>query len=166
MVAAQEDRLHRPILDVSGPLVEADQAASMGYDGSGQTVVVLDTGADASHPNLAGKIVAEACFAAGNDCPNQKGFDDRSGSGSYCTYSGDCFHGTHVAGIAVGAGGSYPESPGASLIPIQVFSKFTGSFCEPNPRSLCSVIYHRPARRLEYTFDTLRPLHQPSPRST
>ena len=148
VVAVQEDRLHRPLLDVSAPLVEADQAASMGYDGSGQTVVVLDTGADANHPNLAGKIVAEACFAAGNDCPNGERFDDGQGSGSYCTYSEDCFHGTHVAGIAVGAGASYPGvAPGASLIPIQVFSKFTGSACDPDPESLCSVMDLRPDRR-------------------
>jgi len=160
VVAAQEDRLHRPILDVSGPLVEADQAASMGYDGSGQTVVVLDTGADASHPNLAGRIVAEACFAAGNDCPNGGSFQDGSGSGSYCNYSEDCFHGTHVAGIAVGAGTSYPGvAPGASLIPIQVFSKFTGSICDPGP-SPCALSYTSDQlAALEYVFDTLRPLY-------
>jgi subtilisin family serine protease len=165
VVAVQEDRLQRPLLNVSAPLVEADQAASMGYDGSGQTVVVLDTGVDADHPNLTGKIVAEACFATGDpylsgDCPNGESFDDGEGSGSYCTFSGDCFHGTHVAGIAVGAGASYPGvAPGASLIPIQVFSEFSGSACSPDP-SPCALSWTSDQiAALEYVFDTLRPLH-------
>ncbi len=160
VVAVQEDRLHRPLLDVSAPLVETDQAASMGYDGSGQTVVVLDTGVDANHANLAGKIVAEACFALGNDCPNGQSFDEGAGSGSYCTYSGDCFHGTHVAGIAAGAGASYSGvAPGASLIPIQVFSKLTGPVCDPDPSPCPRSYTSDQLAALEYVFDTLRPLH-------
>jgi subtilisin len=165
VVTVQEDRLHRPLLDVSVPLVEANQTASMGYDGSGQTVVVLDTGVDGDHPNLAGKVVAEACFAAGypylsGGCPNGQIFDDGNGSGSYCTYSGDCFHGTHVAGIAVGAGASYPGvAPGAWLIPIQVFSEFTGSYCGSDP-SPCALSWTSDqVAALEYVFDTLRSLH-------
>jgi subtilisin family serine protease len=165
VVAVQEDRLHRPVLNVSAPLVEADQAAAMGYDGSGQTAVVLDTGVDANHPNLAGKVVAEACFANGvpylsGDCPNGGIFDDGEGSGSYCTYSDDCFHGTHVAGIAVGAGALYPGvAPGAALIPIQVFSEFTGSACDPDP-SPCALSYvSDQIAALEYVFDTLRLLY-------
>jgi len=159
VVAVQEDRLARALLDVSAPLVEADQAASMGHDGSGQAVVVLDTGVDASHPNLAGKVVDEACFSLGSDCPNGQSFDDGEGSGSYCTYSGDCFHGTHVAGIAVGSGASYPGvAQGASLIPIQVFSQFSGSVCDPDP-SPCALSWTSDQiAALEYAFDTLRPL--------
>jgi len=160
VVEVQEDRLQRPLLDVSAPLVGADQAAAMGYDGSGQAVVVLDTGADANHPNLAGKIVAEACFSTGEDCPNGQTFDDGAGSGSYCTYSGDCFHGTHVAGIAVGAGASYSGvAPGASLIPIQVFSEFIGAACG-SAESPCALSWTSDQMAaLEYVFDTLRPLH-------
>jgi subtilisin family serine protease len=160
VVAVQEDRLHRPLLDMSAPLVEADQGAAMGYDGSGQTVVVLDTGVDAGHPNLAGKVVDEACFAAGSSCPNGENSDEGGGSGSYCNYSEACFHGTHVAGIAVGAGASYPGiAPGASLIPIQVFSEFTGPVCVPDP-SPCPLSYTSDQiAALEYVFDTLRPLY-------
>jgi subtilisin family serine protease len=165
VIAVQEDRLHRPLLDVSSTLVEADLAASMSYDGSGQTVVVLDTGVDANHANLAGKVVVEACFAAGDpflsgDCPNGASFDEGAGSGTYCTYSADCFHGTHVAGIAVGAGASYSGvAPGASLISIQVFSKFTGSDCDPDP-SPCPLSWTSDQiAALEYVFDSLRTSH-------
>ena len=159
VVGVQEDRLARPLLDVSAPLVEADQAAAMGHDGSGQAVVVLDTGVDAGHPNLAGKVVDEACFSSGSDCPNGESFDDGEGSGSYCSYSADCFHGTHVAGIAVGSGASYPGvAPGASLIPVQVFSQFSGSVCNPDP-SPCALSWTSDQiAALEYAFDTLRPL--------
>lgn len=165
VVAVLEDRLHRPTLDVSAPLVEADQAAAMGYDGSGQTVVVLDTGVDAAHPNFAGKVADEACFASGDpylsgDCPNGGIFDEGPGAGSHCNYSGDCFHGTHVAGIAVGAGSSYPGvAQGAQLVPIQVFSEFTGIDCgsEPSP---CALSYSSDqVAALEYVFDTLRHVH-------
>jgi subtilisin len=165
VLAVQEDRLHRPTLNVSAPLVEADQAAAMGSDGSGQTVVVIDTGVDANHPNLVGKIVGEACFAAGDpflsgDCPNGEIFDDGEGSSEYCDYSAECFHGTHVAGIAIGAGVSYPGvAPGATLIPILAFSEFTGSDCDPDP-SPCTMSYvSDQIAALEYVFDTLRPLH-------
>jgi subtilisin family serine protease len=160
VVAVEEDRLHRPLLDVSAPLVEADQAVSMGYDGLGQTVVVLDTGVDANHPNLAGKIVDEACFSLGDDCPNGESFDVGEGAGFYCTYSGSCFHGTHVAGIAAGAGASYSGvAPGASLIPIQVFSEFTGPVCDPDPSPCPRSYTSDQLAALEYVFDTLRPLH-------
>lgn len=165
VVAVQEDRLHWPTLDVSIPLVEADQTAAVGDDGSGQTVVVIDTGVDAAHPNLSGKIVDEACFAKGDpylsgDCPNGEIFDDEPESGSHCTFSSDCFHGTHVAGIAVGTGASYPGiAPGAGLISIQVFSEFSGSVCDPGP-SPCALTYKSDQiAALEHVFDTLRFSH-------
>jgi subtilisin family serine protease len=167
VVAVLEDRLHRPTLDVSAPLVEADQAASMGYDGSGQAVVVLDTGVDTAHPNFAGKVADEACFASGEflydgvgDCPGGTDSETGQGSGTYCTYSDDCFHGTHVAGIAVGAGGAYPGvASGAQLIPIQVFSAFEGALCGSGP-SPCALSYSSDqVAALEHVFDTLRHVH-------
>jgi subtilisin family serine protease len=156
VVDVQEDRLHRVSLDVSAPVVEADQAAASGLDGTGQAVVVLDTGADAAHPNLAGKIVDEACFARGNpgpsgDCPNSGAQQFGSGSGTYCTFDPDCFHGTHVAGIAVGLGASFSGvAAGASLIPIQVFSNVQGGAGSWGSDQIAA---------LEHVYDTFRHSH-------
>ena len=166
VVGIEEDRLLRPVLDVSVPLVEADQmAAQLGLDGSGQVVAVLDTGVDVAHPNLAGKLVAEACFALGEpigsgDCPNGNATDFGIGSGGYCTFSDECFHGTHVAGIAVGSGASYPGvAPGADLISIQVFSELSGASCPDGVGPCAGAWTSDQVAALEYVHDVLRPLH-------
>ena len=165
VVAVQEDHLHRPDLDVSVPRVEADQTAALGFDGNGQAVAVLDTGADVAHPNLQGKLVAEACFASGptlfdsaGSCPNGLATQLGPGSGTYCTYSSSCFHGTHVAGIAVGSGPAYPGvARGASLVPIQVFSRVTGSSCGGGA-SPCALSWSSDQiAAMEYILDTLDP---------
>jgi subtilisin family serine protease len=164
VVAVRTDDLHAPVLDVSVPRVEADQMAALGLDGAGQTIVVVDTGVDGDHPNLAGKIVAEACFASGQpgpngDCPNGDDTQSGAGAGIYCTFSasGECFHGTHVAGIAAGDGPSYDGvARGADLIAIQVASEVTGSQCNPSP-SPCARAYESDViAALEEVYEVLR----------
>ena len=96
---------------------------------------MLDTGVDKAHSFLAGKVVSEACFSAG-DCPGGASSSTAVGSGVPCTYApGDCEHGTHVAGIAAGRGTSFNGvAPGANLIAINVFSRFdSGCGNRPTP---------------------------------
>jgi hypothetical protein len=139
-----EDRLNRPLLAETVPLIGADQAWAQGFDGTGTMVAVIDVGVDAAHPFLAGKVVEEACYSTTSGtrsrtlCPNGADEQTGPGAGAACALEG-CWHGTHVAGIAAGNGGpaGVPFSGvgrGAQLMAIQVFSRFDGFFdCQGAP---------------------------------
>ncbi|HWW52368.1 MAG TPA: S8 family serine peptidase, partial [Acidimicrobiales bacterium] len=98
--------------------VNAPAAWAQGYDGRGQTIAIIDTGVEASHPYLAGKVVDEACYSLRNACPNGGPEQLGPGAAAPCKQL-ECGHGTHVAGIAAGRDG---VAPGANLMAIQVFS--------------------------------------------
>ncbi|HYN88781.1 MAG TPA: S8 family serine peptidase, partial [Ardenticatenaceae bacterium] len=126
-----EDRLVRPELAESGPLVGAPAAWASGYTGAGWSIAVLDTGVDSGHPFLAGKVVSEACFSKRSGlydaepfCPNGNPTQVGPGAGINCPADVDgCTHGTHVAGIAAGRGDSFSGiARDANLIAIQVFT--------------------------------------------
>ncbi|MFD0973301.1 S8 family serine peptidase [Plantactinospora endophytica] len=98
------DGLRQPVLDRSVPQIGAPAAWQAGLDGTGVKVAVLDTGVDASHPDLAGQVVARANFTEGAE-------DDKDRVG----------HGTHVASTIAGTGaasaGRYRGgAPGADLL--------------------------------------------------
>ncbi|MFG3555301.1 S8 family serine peptidase [Micromonospora sp. NPDC047557] len=98
------DGLRAPTLDVSVPQIGAPTAWQAGYDGTGVRVAVLDTGIDATHPDLAGKVITTRNFTDGTE-------DDRDLVG----------HGTHVAATIAGSGaasqGRYRGvAPGARLL--------------------------------------------------
>ncbi|MBB5781799.1 S8 family serine peptidase [Nonomuraea jabiensis] len=80
------DGRRRVSLDVSVKQVGAPQAWERGYTGAGVKVAVLDTGIDATHPDLAGKVAARADFTEAQD--------ERDVIG----------HGTHVASTIAGSG--------------------------------------------------------------
>ena len=137
VVRVLDDALLFPVLHDSVPLVEADQAWTAGYDGTGTVVAVLDTGVDKTHPFLVGKVVEEACYSkteAGTSetlCPN--GLDQQLGPGAAvpCALT-NCFHGTHVAGIVAGNDSSAAQpiagvARGAGVFAIQVFTKVIDS---------------------------------------
>jgi len=105
-----EEALVRPQLSESVPHIGGNQAWVGGFDGTGQVVVVIDTGVDGNHPFLTGKVFAEACFSSGGNCPNGETSQTGSGAGVHCTYAPDplnCWHGTHVAGIVAGQGTAF-----------------------------------------------------------
>ncbi|MFE9653584.1 S8 family serine peptidase [Micromonospora sp. NPDC006431] len=94
----------------SVPQVGAPQAWAAGYDGTGVTVAVLDTGIDDSHPDLdGGKVTAAANFSDDADTADHFG------------------HGTHVASIVAGTGEGAPTvrkgvAPGAHLLNAKVLN--------------------------------------------
>lgn len=141
--AVTEDRLGAISLTQSVPLVQGPQAWSAGYDGAGWAVAILDTGVDKNHSFLSGKVVEEACYSGNSNCPNGLTSQIGSGAGVPCTYAaGGCRHGTHVAGIAAGQGSTFSGvAKGASVIAIQVFSRFTGANCASQGEDPCTLTY-------------------------
>ncbi len=141
VVAIYPDRLHAPTLAQSVPHVGGTPTVAAGFGGQNTAIAIIDTGVDASHPNFNGRVVEEACFSAGGDCPG--GFTSLigPGSGAHCDYSAECFHGTHVAGIAAGGNLTYRGvAPGADIVAVQVFSQFTGTDCGTAP-SPCPLAF-------------------------
>lgn len=138
----EEDEIAFPVLGSSVPTIEADVVHLSGYDGAGQTIAILDTGIEADHPFLSGRVVSEACFSAGSDCPNGSTTQLGAGAGAPCAYApAGCDHGTHVAGIAAGDGDEIRGvAPRADLISIQIFTRFDGGVCRGGP-SPCAASF-------------------------
>ena len=121
VVSISENIKLRANLAQSGALIRAPQAWSAGYTGAGQTVAIIDTGVDKTHPFLAGKVVSEACYSTAY-CPGGTS-STAVGSGRPCPLTEPCAHGTHVAGIAAGRGSAASGiAKDATIIAIQVFS--------------------------------------------
>ncbi|GAB6136125.1 S8 family serine peptidase [Thermococcus prieurii] len=97
-------------LDESTAQISAPEVWNVGYNGNGIVVAVIDTGIDASHPDLKGKVVGWKDLVNGKDYP----YDDNG-------------HGTHVSGIIASTGaasnGKYRGvAPGAKLVGVKVLN--------------------------------------------
>jgi len=160
VLSIEEDRLFAATLKESIPIIGADQSVNAGHDGTGWAVAVIDTGIDSSHDFLSGRVVAEACFSANGSCPNGETSQIGMGAGMSCDYTTTCFHGTHVAGIVAGSDSdSKGVAPGASIISIQVFSKFTGSICGRSNDDSCALAYTSDIVAALEHVDALRATH-------
>ena len=101
----------RGALDHSVPQIGAPEVWQAGYDGRGVDVAVLDTGIDAGHPDLAGRIEAAENFTDSPDVVDRVG------------------HGTHVAATIAGTGAASGGArkgvaPGADLLVGKVLNDY------------------------------------------
>src|SRR5690625_1672650 len=176
-----DDALNFPSLQDSTGIIGADSAWAQGYDGTGQAVVIVDTGIDGNHEffkdaNNNSRIVAEACFSNQNGtgdytslCPDGSG--EQTGPGAAdatipaCEGGDLCDHGSHVAGIAAGysSGARKGVAPNADIIAIQVFSRIDDFFtCLLGAGTLppCTTATDSDLiAALDYVNDELRPNH-------
>ena len=128
------DAVRRPSLIESTAVAGADLTAAAGLDGAGAAVAILDSGIEAGHPFFGNRIVAEACFTASGDCPGGTMTASGPGSAAPCSLVSECFHGTHVAGIAAGQDSQRQGvAPAADIVAVQVFSLLSGATDCPPP---------------------------------
>ncbi len=115
--AVQDDLRMQTNLKYAGPLVQATDAHKLGYTGKGVRIAVIDTGVDATQPDLAGHVAAQHCFTQGGCPPN--------GTSESNFATDDEGHGTHVAGIVVSAGkvAAAGMAPGADVVAVKVLDK-------------------------------------------
>jgi subtilisin family serine protease len=111
-----EDRVLRINLDVSVPLINADDVEGLGYNGTGQTVCVIDTGIDYTHSALGGCTEEE--FTTGQCEKVIGGYDFYNLDNNPIDDNG---HGTHVAGIVASTDATYRGvASGTKLIAMKV----------------------------------------------
>lgn len=128
-----EDLPVHAALAQSTAFIRADTARQVfGLSGAGVNVAVLDTGVDALHPDLAGRVVAQACFNHGSGCPVDGSAPDEQG------------HGTHVAGIIAGQGasGTPGMAPGAGLAAVRVLDAAGSGYTSDVLAGLDWVVSH------------------------
>lgn len=113
----------------SNSFTNLDDLHALGYDGTGATVAVLDSGIDTSISGFSSKSVKEACVNTAGYCGAQwitgGGSTQVTGAGSAApyssTYSGYA-HGTAVSSIAVNddGGTNAGAAPAAGLVHVRV----------------------------------------------
>jgi subtilisin family serine protease len=108
-IAARPPHPIQPLLDESVPFLHVPPLWDAHLRGEGVRIGIVDTGIDATHPDLRDRIVAHA---------------DHTGTAE----RDDVGHGTHVAGIAAGSGAVYRGvASAASLVIAKVLSAEGGT---------------------------------------
>ncbi len=165
------DRVARPALDDTVPLVGMTDAYTLGGTGSDYAIAILDTGFQLNHEFLAsGKIILQHCFSENSSgdfmtkslCPNGDPEDTSADSIITECYDGSinlCAHGTVVAGVAAGFNtnrGSDEPANGvardAKIIAVQIFARvYSTGICDGAPSCILTS-YSREMAALEWVY--------------
>lgn len=123
------------------PLIRGDVVHRRGLLGAPTTVAVLDSGAEVTHPDVAGRIVAQECFCFPNCCPD--GSAQESGAGSARTLQP---HGLHVTGIVASAGivSAPGTAPLTKVVSVKVLDEENRGFLSDWIAGLDYIIMERP----------------------
>ncbi len=147
-----ENGRRKPLLAESAPLVYPAHSSSRFNGENDWAVAVLDTGVDKyhefMHDGVKSKVISEACYSRGGYtinypeidslCPGELFSSIYANSGLHCYGYSGCDHGTHVAGIAAGNGGSFNGvAAKGKIIAIQVFTGIRDYFY----RNVCGTGY-------------------------
>lgn len=134
VVSVHEEGELFPGLQDSVPLIGMPAAHELNALGRNWAVAVIDTGAQYDHPFIGNeRILGATCFSTGDTtfatlCPNGMNTQAGGNAGQPCAVAGQaCWHGTHVAGIAMGSRATGTPRNGvavlAPLFPVQVFRR-------------------------------------------
>ncbi|HIH17511.1 MAG TPA: S8 family serine peptidase [Nanoarchaeota archaeon] len=125
-----------PLLEESVPLINATRVWTLKdfqnriITGKGQTICVIDSGVNYTHPDLGG------CFGQG--CKVIGGWDahgndpDPINDVNCGDHETDCGHGTHVAGIVAANGGIKGVAPDANIAAVKACGFIFGLWTCPN----------------------------------
>jgi subtilisin family serine protease len=115
------DRVAYGVLTQVVPLINADDAHTLGVTGEGAVVAVLDSGIDTDHPLLADSLVHQDCFLSfPGVCPGGPNVAEDGNS-----------HGTHVSGIITATGALTGVAPDAGILAVKVLADNNqGSFAD------------------------------------
>lgn len=157
VVDIQEDHAVHPGIVSRGRAVTGFESRMVGGGGNGRAIALIGGAIDRSHPELAGRLVAEGCYSTA---------DGARGIGSLCVAEErtDC----GVAGTscevetarALLAAGRESLAPRATLISLQIFSRVErGEGC-PDGQAGCLIAFDSDViRALERVYE-LRQQHQ------
>lgn len=123
------------------PLIRGDVVHRRGILGGNTTVAVLDTGIEVTHPDVAGRVVGQACFCSPNCCPN--GEATQLGAGSAATSTS---HGLHTTGIVASAGiiSAPGTAPNARVLAVKVLDEQNRGFLTDWIAALDWILTDRP----------------------
>jgi subtilisin len=159
-------------ISISTAQIGANAGWNLGYTGKGQTIAVIDSGVDSSHPYLQGKVIREACFSTRIEeqpsglvtvnpiCRGGRttAFGKRAAQVQCRVGEVGCAHGTYVSVLAAGnsralsfqGSGAAPE---ANVIAIKAESTFNKSEdCAPEAAPCKAFFSSDELRALDYVL--------------